>query len=98
MSASLGPMLWVIVYDVESDSRRRLRALLKQYGEPVQYSAFEARLTRAERRALIERAGRIIDQNTDRLFLYPLVRAREDDVVELGQPRVEVERRTYWII
>jgi CRISPR-associated endonuclease Cas2 len=99
MSLSLGPMLWVIVYDVGNDTRRRrLHALLKQYGDPVQDSAFEARLTRSERKALLERASRIIDPSSDKVFLYPLVRAKEGDIVALGQPRVEVRRRTYWIL
>lgn len=94
-----GPGLWLVVYDIADDGRRRrVHALLKQYGEPTQESAFEARLTRAERRALIERATRLLDPAKDRLDLYPVVRAREEDIVSLGLPRVEVRPRTYWIV
>ena len=91
--------LWVLAYDIADDARRRrVHALLKQYGDPVQESAFEARLTAVERKALLERAQRILDAQADRLTLYPVARDREDDIVSLGLPRPEVKRRTWWIV
>ena len=96
---SLEPGLWLIVYDISDDARRRrVHSLLKQYGDPVQGSAFEARLTRAEHGALLERAAKLVDHSKDKLFFYPMVRAREADIVALGLPRPEIRRRTFWII
>ncbi len=96
MSAS---MLTVMVYDVASDARRnRLHALLKQYGEPVQKSAFEARLTPREREQLLQRAARLLDEKHDRFVLYPIAREQEARVAVVGTPRPELREPSYFLV
>lgn len=91
--------LCILIYDVVDDRRRdRLHGLLKQFGHAVQYSAFEARLTKAERRRLWERAARIVDPATDTLILYPIASRQEERIQTLGRPRQEVVEKTYFIM
>jgi CRISPR-associated protein Cas2 len=90
--------LTVIVYDVTDDARRtRLHALLKQYGEPVQRSAFEARLTPRERARLLERAAPLLAA-TDRFAAYTVPASHEPQIAELGAPRPQVLVRTYYVV
>lgn len=96
MSAS---MLTVLVYDVSSDARRnRLHALLKQYGVPVQKSAFEARLTPREREQLLERVARLLDAKADRFVLYSIAREQEERVAVVGTPRPELKEPSYFLV
>jgi CRISPR-associated protein Cas2 len=90
--------LSVIVYDVADDGRRaRLHALLKQYGEPVQKSAFEARLTPRERARLLERVAPLLDP-TDRFAAYTVPASHEPQIAELGAPRPRVLVRSYYVV
>lgn len=86
------PCLYVVVYDVVSDRKRdRLFHVLKEYGTPLQKSAFEARLTEHERRSMLARAGRVIDPATDRFACYPVPSSEESRIACLGLPRPEIE-------
>ncbi|MBI5161633.1 MAG: CRISPR-associated endonuclease Cas2 [Micrococcales bacterium] len=92
------PALVVIVYDVTDDARRgRLHALLKQYGVPVQKSAFEARLTPAERSRLLERVAPLL-QPTDRFVMYAVPASHEPQIAELGVPRPRVLVPRYYVV
>lgn len=47
---------YVLIYDLSDDrERRRVAGLLQGYGFRVQWSAFECRLTRADRQRLLQR-------------------------------------------
>jgi CRISPR-associated protein Cas2 len=92
-------ILAVLVYDVSDDGRRaKLHALLKEYGVPVQKSAFEARLTPREREQLVRRAARIVDPATDRFVLYGVTREQETRILALGQPRPTLQAPRYYIV
>jgi CRISPR-associated protein Cas2 len=96
MSAST---LVVLVYDVGNDRRRRkLHALLKQYGVPVQESAFEARLTPSERGRLLERAAKLLVENVDRFVMYTVPKAHEQNIAVIGTPRPPIEAKTFFIV
>jgi CRISPR-associated protein Cas2 len=91
--------LVVMVYDIANDQRRtKLHALLKEYGEPIQESAFEARLTIAERKHLLRRVGQLVDSVADRFVIYPIAREQEAGIVAVGIPRTEVKARSYYIV
>jgi len=91
--------LVLIVYDIVSDRRRnKIHKLLCQYGVPVQDSAFEARLERAERRILLDSAARLIDPAEDSFNLYPIQKDAENGIVSLGKPRPPVELPDYFIL
>lgn len=91
--------LVLAVYDVANDRRRRkLHALLKQYGVPVQESAFEARLTRVERDRLLERAARILDEAEDRFVVYLVPKTHEPSIMVLGVPRPLLQDEGFYLI
>ncbi len=91
--------LVVIVYDVASDARRsRLHRLLKQYGLPIQLSAFEARLQRSERRRLVARATELLDPAADRFVMYLIHRHLEGDIQVIGRKRPEITDPGYYLV
>ena len=61
----------VIAYDVSEDARRaRLAALLQMHGDRIQFSVFLCRLDDGELDELIDAAERIINVNTDSLYVF----------------------------
>lgn len=65
--------VFLIAYDVTDDKRRtRLHKMLKGYGEALQYSLFQCRLTPSERSKLRTDLWELIDHSTDRLLLIDL--------------------------
>ncbi len=94
-----GSLLTVMVYDVSDDARRRkVHKLLKQYGVAMQESAFEGRLTVAERTRVLVRVGRVIDLKADRFVMYTVPRDHEERIEELGLPWPKVEEKGFWIV
>lgn len=64
---------WLVVYDTPDDARRRrFAAILDNYGDRVQQSVFEVRLTPEGRERLQRRLLAIVDGAADSLRLYPL--------------------------
>ena len=91
--------LVILIYDVASNKRRtKLHALLKQYGVPVQESAFEARLTPSERTQLLGRIEELLVSKEDRFVMYVVPPAHEEAIAVVGQARPEVKARTYFIV
>ena len=63
----------IIIYDITDNKRRnRMAKFLEGYGVRVQKSAFEARLTKMRYIAMLRRAEKIIDNETDSLRTYLL--------------------------
>jgi CRISPR-associated endonuclease Cas2 len=94
-----GALLTVRVYDVADNTRRRkVHALLKQYGVAMQESAFEGRLTVNERARVVARVGRLLDLKADRFVMYTVPKDHEARVEELGIPRPKVEENGFWIV
>ena len=63
----------LIIYDITDNKRRnRMAKFLEGYGIRVQKSAFEARLTKMRYFAMLKRAEKIIDNETDSLRTYLL--------------------------
>ena len=94
-----GTVLTVMVYDVADDKRRkRLHALLKQYGVAMQESAFEGRLTVTERARVVSRVGRLIDPKADRFVMYTVPKDHEERIVALGLPRPQVDDPGFWVV
>lgn len=90
--------LWVIVYDVADDRRRRRLALaLGRRALRVQESVFEGWLSSAEVRALLAEAAALIEPATDALRAYPLALRDPSRRLTLGvQPGAE-RPAGYWI-
>ncbi|MBX3069304.1 MAG: CRISPR-associated endonuclease Cas2 [Thermomicrobiales bacterium] len=87
-------MRWeiLVTYDVNTETkagRRRLRkvaAICSGFGQRVQLSVFECRVTQAQYEALEARLLQVIDPAEDRLRLYRLPADREKFVRIHGIP------------
>ena len=66
-------LLYIIIYDIQKDKKRnRVHRLLHLFGEPVQKSSFEARLTNPEKRKLEE----IVERSLKQAYLWEEVKGR----------------------
>ena len=76
----------LVTYDVSTetrDGRRRLRRVAKtclDYGQRVQQSVFECRVTRSQYEALLDDLEGEIDEEEDSLRVYRLAQPRDDTV------------------
>ena len=65
--------VFLVAYDVVDDKRRtRLHKKLKGYGEALQFSLFQCRLTPSERLILRSETWDLINHATDRILLIDL--------------------------
>jgi CRISPR-associated protein Cas2 len=80
------PLFWAISYDI-SDDRRRLKVanILKDFGERVQLSVFEANIEQDQVERLKKRVNEALDHKEDTVRLYPLCTACVGKVEILGQ-------------
>ena len=79
-------MFYAISYDIRDDRRRlRVAKVLKDFGERVQLSVFEARLEARDLERLKQRVLKHLDQENDSLRLYPLCGACVPGIEILGQ-------------
>ncbi len=75
----------VVAYDVRDDRRRtRLSQALCGYGERLQYSVFECRVSRVQFVRMKERVREIVDPQEDRVFFYVLCGSCQERVERLG--------------
>ena len=83
----------LVVYDISNDRRRtKLHDLLLDFGTPVQYSAFECRLSRRDIARLKNGIKRIIRPQKDNVRYYFLC-ASCVDAMEASRPG-EVNKST----
>ena len=69
-------MFYVISYDIPDDRRRnQLAKVLKGFGTRVQYSVFEARLTRSQFKQMKQAVNGVINTDEDSVRYYALCRA-----------------------
>ena len=65
--------MFLIAYDISDPKRLRKSAkFLESHGIRVQYSAFELHLDRKEITPIIDKLRKIIDEEKDRLYVYPI--------------------------
>lgn len=82
----------LVTYDVSTETRagqRRLRRVAEVclgYGQRVQKSVFECRVTEAQLEELEDRLHREMDEGVDRLRVYRLAGPRERHVRVFGVP------------
>ncbi len=82
-------MFFSICYDIKDDRRRlHVAKVLKDYGERVQLSVFEANLDPKQLKRLKERVSDILDVEEDSLRLYPLCAACMPGIEIIGQGSV----------
>ena len=93
------PYTFLIAYDIADDERRTaISDLLAGHGARVQYSVFEITLpTKKDIGHLRRRLRGLIDCDEDQVRLYPLPDSVLNELVILGNHRIE-ERTDFWIL
>jgi len=78
-------MFYVITYDISDNKiRNKLMKLLKNYGRRVQFSCFEVDLTEKELETLKNKIATLIDDSTDKVYIFPISSYVTNDIVKLG--------------
>ena len=81
----------LVAYDVNTETKagqRRLRkaaTVCKDFGQRVQYSIFECRVSEAQLEGLRARLLQIIDEEEDSLRIYRLHSPRDRNIESYGQ-------------
>jgi len=89
-------MLIVVSYDVQNDRRRtRLAHALKDFGQRVQYSVFEARLKAEQLDTLRQRIETLIDPAEDKVRVYRLCAECSEQVEIRGHGAVTEDPEVY---
>ncbi len=64
----------------------------------VSKSLTRSGLSEAERRRLIARARRLVDEKTDRFVVYVVAAAQEAQIVCIGEPRPKIVVEEWFVI
>ena len=90
--------LVIIAYDIPADRRRtRVAKLLEDYGQRVQYSVFEARLSAGQLKQLMGELRKLVDVEQDSVRFYRLCAACCARVELVGVGEVTTDVDTYII-
>ncbi len=90
---------YVIAYDIRDDRRRlRMARCLAAYGQRVQYSVFEAYLSRSDFLTLLYEIREIMDVEEDRVAIYPLYEPCRQRITRLGQQGELAVDEDVWIV
>ncbi|MDB9311363.1 CRISPR-associated endonuclease Cas2 [Aphanizomenon sp. CS-733/32] len=82
-------LLYVIVYDITCDQRRKkVSDLLEGYGQRVQYSVFECILSQSKYSELQKRLRKQIKSSEDSIRFYPLSKHTFNQIETWGEPPV----------
>lgn len=85
--------LFIVVYDITDPGRwRRVYRLMQGYGEWVQLSVFQCRLSPRRRAQLLASVDDLIDHKDDQLLVLDVGIAGKAGIVSLGRPFVSLER------
>jgi CRISPR-associated protein Cas2 len=90
-----GPMFVVVAYDVQDDGRRRrVHKTLKNFGRPVQYSAFECVLDSTHLYRLRQALSRLLQGEKEEAVAYYFLcqECARKTLVLCGPPRVTLSR------
>lgn len=93
--------LYLVTYDIRDDSRwRRIFKLMKGYGEWLQLSVFQCRLSRRRHAELVQLLDGIIKHGTDALLIIDLGPADKvkPRVLSLGGQGFEAVQRNPIIV
>jgi CRISPR-associated protein Cas2 len=84
---------YLVTYDISDPCRlRQVHAIVRDFGQPVQYSVFLARLSDSHKAELMRRLARAIHHEHDQVLLFDLGRAHGQHEIEL--PAHEVVGRS----
>ena len=79
-------MLFLVVYDISEDKiRNKVSKILKQYGQRVQYSAFEIEIAKEKLKKLMEEIKVLINLESDSVFAFELPENTLKETVKIGE-------------
>ena len=91
-------MQYVVCYDITDDARRTKVALaLLDYGARTQESVFVANLDEELARRMMERLGRLIDANEDKIHIFRACKNCASQTIALGVGEVAKDAAFYVI-
>jgi CRISPR-associated protein Cas2 len=74
---------YLVTYDISDDTRlRKVHSIVRDFGQPVQYSVFLARLSESHKAELKRRLARAIHHEHDQVLLFDLGRAHGQHEIE----------------
>lgn len=83
----------VVIYDISNDKRRnKLHKILKNYGTPVQYSAFECLLENSELKRMKKEVSKTLRPKSDHLRYYSICAACKQKIEIVGRTEVTEEK------
>jgi CRISPR-associated protein Cas2 len=80
----------LVSYDVNTETKagrnrlRKVATICKNYGQRVQFSVFECRVSDAQYETLRSQLVKVMDKQTDSIRFYRLLAPREKSVEALG--------------
>jgi CRISPR-associated protein Cas2 len=75
---------YLVTYDISDDLRlRKVHGIVRDFGQPVQYSVFLARLSDAQKAELMRRLGHALHHEEDQVLLFDLGRVHGQHEIEL---------------
>ena len=78
-------MRYAVCYDVIDDKRRlRIARILTDYGQRVQYSVFEAEMTKGTFDRMTERLAQNTDKKRDSIIIYRLCATCTEAAMVIG--------------
>lgn len=86
-------MFVIVVYDI-SDNKRRTKMFktMKNFGTPIQFSAFECILKEQDFRKIQEVIRAIIDPQNDKVRMYILCKDCRSEIINMGTGKITRER------
>jgi CRISPR-associated protein Cas2 len=79
-------MKYLITYDISEDRKRnKVIKLLNEYGRRVQFSCFEIEIHPKKLPHLVSKLQELIDNETDRLFVFPISEYATPFIKKLGK-------------
>ncbi|MEQ8192752.1 MAG: CRISPR-associated endonuclease Cas2 [Candidatus Eremiobacterota bacterium] len=89
-------MFIIVTYDITNDRlRNKLYELLKDYGNPVQYSVFECNLTQTQFIDMKKKTEGFLQDEKDSIRYYILPRREKIRIIIKGKDKTQVENSIY---
>ncbi|PRQ03333.1 CRISPR-associated endoribonuclease Cas2 [Enhygromyxa salina] len=74
---------YLISYDICNELRlRRVHGIVKDFGQPVQYSVFLARLTDSHKAELVRRLAKVVHHEEDQVLFFDLGKVKGQHEIE----------------
>ena len=86
-------MFVIVVYDISDNKRRtKMFKVMKNFGTPIQFSAFECILKEQDFREVHEVIRAIIDPQKDKVRMYILCNSCRGGIKNMGTGKITKER------